>query len=138
MNLNKVFLIGRLVQEIDFKITNNGTQIAILNIATNRIYKDKNNQNIKETEFHRIIVWGKLAETCKNFLNKGRLIFVEGRIHYRNWLTPDGQKKSITEIIAENIIFGPKNIADDEYVNEELTDFENSFSQETDIWDIKF
>ncbi|GIW66205.1 MAG: single-stranded DNA-binding protein [Candidatus Parcubacteria bacterium] len=138
MNLNKVFLIGRLVQEVDFKITPNGTQVAFLNIATNRIYKDKNNQNVKETEFHKIIAWGKLAETCRNYLNKGRLILVEGRIHYRNWLTPNGEKRTTTEIIAENITFGPKSINESEDIEEDLTSFENTFNQDNNIWDIQF
>lgn len=135
MNLNKVFLIGRLVKEIDFRISSSGNQVAVLNIATNRTYRDKNNQNINETEFHRIIVWGKLAENCKNYLTKGRLILIEGRIHYRNWLTPDGQKKFITEIIAENIIFGPKTT---EETTEEFKDFETNFEQEDNIWEIQF
>lgn len=136
MNLNKVFLIGRLVKEVDFKVVPTGNQIAILNLATNRTYKDKTNQNVNETEFHRIIVWGKLAETCKNYLTKGRLVFIEGRIHYRNWLTPDGQKKSITEIVAENVIFGPKNV--EEEIVEEYKDFETNFDQGNNIWDIPF
>jgi single-strand DNA-binding protein len=137
MNLNKVFLIGRLVQEVDFKVLpQTGNQIAILNLATNRTYKDRNNQNITETEFHKIVIWGKLAETCKNYLNKGRLVFVEGRIHYRTWLTPEGQKRQTTEIIAENIIFGPKTMEEENI--EEFKDFENNLNQEANIWDIQF
>ncbi|MEM5782425.1 MAG: single-stranded DNA-binding protein, partial [Candidatus Aenigmatarchaeota archaeon] len=93
MNLNKVFLIGRLVQDVDFKIVPTGTQLAVLNIATNRIYKDKNNQTQKETEFHKVIAWGKLAETCRDFLTKGSLVFIEGRLHYRTWLAQDGTKR---------------------------------------------
>jgi single-strand DNA-binding protein len=136
MNLNKVFLIGRLVKEVDFRIAPTGNQIAVLNIATNRNYRDRNNQEVNETEFHRVIAWGKLAEICKNYLTKGRLIFVEGRIHYRNWLTPDGQKKFITEIIAENVTFGPKTI--EEETTEEFKDFETNIDQEGNIWDIQF
>lgn len=136
MNLNKVFLIGRLVKEVDFRIISTGNQVAVLNIATNRVYKDRNNQNITETEYHRVIAWGKLAETCKNYLNKGRMIFVEGRIHYRQWLTPGGEKKFTTEIIAENIRFGPKTA--EEETTEELKDFETNFEEESNIWDIQF
>jgi single-strand DNA-binding protein len=139
MNLNKVFLIGRLVQDVDFKITpTNSLPLAILNIATNRVFKDRNNQIKTETEFHKVIAWSKLAETCRDYLSKGRLVFIEGRIHYRNWLTPEGIKKTSTEIIAENIKFGPKQ---EEHIDvvEEFKDFEETInSQETDIWNIQF
>jgi single-strand DNA-binding protein len=102
MNLNKVFLIGRLVQDVDFKITpTNSLPLAILNIATNRVFKDRNNQIKTETEFHKVIVWGKLAETCRDYLSKGRLVFVEGRIHYRNWLTPEGIKKHQQKLLQK-------------------------------------
>lgn len=138
MNLNKVFLIGRLVQDVDFKIVPTGTQLAVLNIATNRIYKDKNNQTQKETEFHKVIAWGKLAETCRDFLTKGSLVFIEGRLHYRTWLAQDGTKRIQTEIIAENIKFGPKSTSEE--IIEELDEFEVSKNEEppTDIWEIPF
>jgi len=138
MNLNKVFLIGRLVQDVDFKIAPSGTPIAILNIATNRTYKDKFGVSRTETEFHRVVAWGKLAELCRDFLSKGRLIFVEGRIHYRTWLAADGTKRNTTEIIAENITFGPKSISEtieQEEVPEELKEFEEP---PEDIWEIPF
>ena len=108
MNLNKVFLIGRLTQDVDYRELNSGTPVATINIATNRFYKDKTGEQRKETQFHRIIAWGKLGELAKNYLAKGGLVLVEGRITYRNWLTPSGEKKYQTEIIAENITFGPR------------------------------
>lgn len=135
MNLNKVFLIGRLVQDVDFKILPSGTPIAIINIATNRTYKDRLGQQKTETEYHRIIAWGRLAELCRDYLSKGRLIFVEGRIHYRTWLAPDGTKKTQTEIIAETIQFGPKPGEAIEEIPEELKEFEEPPS---DIWEIPF
>ncbi|MEM5875680.1 MAG: single-stranded DNA-binding protein [Candidatus Aenigmatarchaeota archaeon] len=138
MNLNKVLLIGRLVQDVDFKIAPSGTPIAIINLATNRLYKDKSGANKTETEFHRVVAWGKLAELCRDYLTKGRLIFVEGRIHYRTWLSADGTKKVTTEIIAENIIFGPRpslEIVESEEIPEELKEFEEP---PPDIWEIQF
>lgn len=108
MDLNKVFLIGRLTQEVDFKYLSSGTPLANLNLATNRIYKDKSGNLKKEVEYHKIVVWGKLAELCRQYLSKGRLIFVEGRISSRNWLDSQGNKKTSYEIIAENLSFGPK------------------------------
>jgi single-strand DNA-binding protein len=108
MNLNKVFLIGRLTQEVDFKYLPSGTAIANLNLATNRVYKDKIGNLKEEVEYHKIVVWGKLAELCRQYLSKGRLIFVEGRIRSRTWLDSHGNKRMSYEIIAENIRFGPK------------------------------
>lgn len=108
MNLNKVFLIGRLTQDVDFRYLPSGTAIAILNLATNRIYKDRTGNLKEETEYHKVVAWGKLAELCRQYLNKGRLIFVEGRIRSRTWLDNQGNKKLSYEITAENIRFGPR------------------------------
>jgi len=108
MNLNKVFLIGRLTQEVDFRYLPSGTSIATLNLATNRVYKDRTGNLKEEVEYHKVVAWGKLAELCRQYLNKGRLVFVEGRIRSRNWLDNEGNKRVSYEIIAENIRFGPK------------------------------
>jgi len=108
MNLNKVFLIGRLTQDVDFRFLPSGSMVATLNLATNRVYKDKSGNFREEVEYHKVIAWGKLAELCKQYLNKGRLIFVEGRIKSRNWIDTQGNKRINYEIIAENIRFGPK------------------------------
>ena len=108
MNLNKVFLIGRLTQEVDFRFLPSGTSIATLNLATNRVFKDKTGNLREEVEYHKVIAWGKLADLCRQYLNKGRLVFVEGRIKSRNWLDSQGNKRISYEIIAENIRFGPK------------------------------
>ncbi len=108
MNLNKVFLIGRLTQEVDFRYLPSGTPIATLNLATNRVYKDKIGNLKEEVEYHKIVVWGKLAELCRQYLTKGRLIFVEGRIRSRNWLDAQGNKRTSYEIVAEDIRFGPR------------------------------
>lgn len=108
MNLNKVFLIGRLVQEVELKYLPSGTPLAVLNIATNRAYRDKQGNLREETEYHRVIAWGKLGETCKQFLTKGRLVFVEGRIRSRSWIDTQGNKRTSFEIVAESVRFGPK------------------------------
>lgn len=108
MNLNKVFLIGRLTQDVDFRYLPSGTAIAILNLATNRVYKDRIGNLKEETEYHKVVAWGKLAELCRQYLSKGRLIFIEGRIRSRTWFDSQGNKKLSYEIMAENIRFGPK------------------------------
>lgn len=108
MNLNKVFLIGRLTQEVDFRYLPSGNPLAVLNIATNRIYKDRTGNTKEEAEYHRVVAWGKLAELCRNYLNKGRLVFVEGRLRSRSWVDTQGNRRSSYEIVAENIRFGPR------------------------------
>jgi single-strand DNA-binding protein len=121
MNLNKVLLIGRLTQDVDFRFLPSGLAIAILNLATNRVYKDKTGNFKEEVEYHKVIAWGKLAELCKQYLSKGRLVFVEGRIRSRTWIDTQGNKRINYEIVAENIRFGPKpGLADSEKELENL------------------
>jgi single-strand DNA-binding protein len=108
MNLNKVFLIGNLTRDVNLKTTPTGQPVADFGVATNRVWVDQNGQKQQETEFHNIVVWGKMAELCSQYLTKGRLVFVEGRIRTRSWQDNNGQKRKRTEIIAENIQFGPR------------------------------
>lgn len=143
MNLNKVFLIGRLTQEVDFKFLPSGSAIANLTLATNRSYKDKNGNIAEETEFHRVVAWGKLAELCHKYLNKGRLIFVEGRIRSRSWVDNSGVKRVAYEIIAENISFGPRNAVIEaekelESLETELDSFKLDNDSDIDTLDISY
>jgi len=143
MNLNKVFLIGRLTQEVDFRFLPSGTPMAILNLVTNRIFKDKSGNLKEETEYHRVVAWGKLAEVCHQNLNKGRLIFVEGRIKSRSWIDAQGNKRVTYEIIAENIKFGPKPGSDSieknlEELEAEFEDYKLETPEEFGILDIPF
>lgn len=125
MNLNKVLLIGRLTQDVDFRYLPSGVSLAVLNVATNHSYKDKSGNLKEETEYHRVVVWGKLADLCRQYLNKGRLIFVEGRIKSRSWLDTQGNKRMSYEIIAENVRFGPKNISSNNNDDKELINLES-------------
>jgi len=108
MNLNKVFLIGRVTRDIELKSLSSGQTVANLGLATNRVYIDKNGERKEETEFHSVVVYGRQAEICKQYLNKGSLVLIEGRLRTRNWDTPSGEKRYMTEIIAERIQLGPK------------------------------
>jgi single-strand DNA-binding protein len=108
MNLNKVFLIGNLTKDVNLRATPSGQSVADFSIATNRIWVDNKGQKQQETEFHNIVVWGKMAELCNQYLSKGRMVLVEGRIRTRIWQDSNGQKRTKTEIIAENIQFGPR------------------------------
>jgi len=108
MNLNKVFLIGRLTKDPEIKNLPSGKNLCQISIATDRFYTDKNGEKQKETEFHNVILFGRLAEIASQYLKKGSLVFIEGRLRTRNWEDGAGNKKSRTEIIAERMQLGPK------------------------------
>lgn len=110
MNLNKVILIGNLAADPELRSTTTGKQVCNFRIATNRIWKDAAGQQQKETEFHMIVAWGKLAEIASKYLTKGALAMVEGRLRTRSWQDQSGIKKFRTEIVAEGLQLGPKRI----------------------------
>jgi single-strand DNA-binding protein len=114
MNLNKVFLIGRLTKDPEMKNLPSGRNLCQISIATDRFYTDKDGNKKQETEFHNIILFGRLAEIASQYLRKGSLVFIEGRLRTRNWEDGSGNKKSRTEIIAERIQLGPKAAPKDE------------------------
>jgi single-strand DNA-binding protein len=104
MNLNKVFLLGNVTRDVEIKVLPKGDKLASFSLATNRFYTDNTGEKKQETEFHNIVVFGKLADICERYIKKGSQVMVEGRIKTRNWET-DGIKKYKTEVIAENIQF---------------------------------
>lgn len=110
MNLNKVILIGNLAADPELRTTPTGKSVCNFRVATNRIWKDSSGQQQKETEFHTIVAWGKLAEIASRYLTKGSLAMVEGRIRTRSWQDASGNKKYRTEIVAEGLQLGPKGI----------------------------
>src|SRR3989344_4771029 len=107
MNLNKVFLIGNLTRDPETRALPSGQSVTSFSIATNRVYK-KDGKQEKQTEFHNIVAFGRLAEICSQYLSRGKMIFVEGRLVNRNWEAKDGTKKNRTEIIMENMQMGPR------------------------------
>jgi single-strand DNA-binding protein len=108
MNLNKVILIGNLTRDPETRNTSSGTTVANFSLATNRVWVDQNKQRQTKAEFHNVVAWGRLADICSQYLQKGALAMVEGRIETRSWQAPDGTKKYRTEIVAENIQLGPR------------------------------
>ncbi len=110
MNLNKVFLLGNLTNDPQLRNLPSGQTVCTFGMATNRNWTDKETGEKKQkAEFHNIVVWRKLATIVAQYLKKGSLILVEGRLTTRNWDDPSsGIKKYKTEIVAENIQFGPK------------------------------
>lgn len=109
MNLNKIIIIGNLAADPESRNTPTGQQVCNFRVATNRVWKDRNTgQQQKETEFHSVVAWGKLADIASRFLNKGSLAMVEGRLKTRSWQDQAGNKKYRTEIIAETLQLGPR------------------------------
>lgn len=108
MNLNKAILIGNLTQNPETKTTPNGQTVATFTIATNRVWNDQQGQRQEQAEFHNIVAWGRLAEIVGQYLAKGRLCMVEGRLQTRTWDDQSGNRHWKTEIIVENIQLGPR------------------------------
>ncbi|KKQ96666.1 MAG: single-stranded DNA-binding protein [Candidatus Nealsonbacteria bacterium RIFCSPLOWO2_12_FULL_39_31] len=109
MNLNKVFLIGRLTQNPEAKTIPSGQMVCSFGLATSRTWTNTaTNQKEEKTEFHNIVLWRRLAEIASQYLTKGSLVMIEGRIQTRSWQDKSGIKKYRTEIIGENMQMGPK------------------------------
>lgn len=108
MNFNKVFLIGNLTRDPELRSLPSGQSVINFGMATNRMWKDKEGQRKQQVEFHNIVAFGKLADTLHQYLHKGGLVCVEGRLTTRSWDAQDGTKRSKTEIIAETIQLGPR------------------------------
>ena len=108
MNLNKAFILGNLTRDPELRQTATGQNVANFAVATNRMWSDPSGNKQTQTEFHNVVVWGRLAEIASQYLAKGRLVFIEGRITNRSWQDQQGQKKYRTEIVAENMQLGPR------------------------------
>jgi single-strand DNA-binding protein len=146
VNLNKVFLVGRLTRDPESKSLPSGQQVANFGLATNRYFNDKNGQRQEQVEFHNIVFFGKTAEIASQYLKKGSLTLIEGRVQTRSWQDPDGNKKYRTEIIGERLQLEPKSSSgqgasreNDDYNKEEIPVIqEDKDDEEIDIKDIPF
>jgi len=107
MNLNKVFIIGNLTRDPEMRTLPSGQPVCTFSMATNRTWKDKSGARQTMAEYHNIVMFGRLAEIAKQYLTRGKMVFIEGRIQTRSW-EKDGQKKSRTEIVAEEMQMGPR------------------------------
>lgn len=104
-SLNKVLLIGNLTRDPELRYVPSGTAVATFTIAVNRVYTSQAGEKKEEVSFIRIVVWGRRAEVCGEYLSKGSPVFIEGRLQSRSWEGQDGQKRSTTEVIADNVQF---------------------------------
>lgn len=104
-SLNKVLLIGNLTRDPELRYTPQGTAVCTFGLATNRSWTTEDNQKHEDTEFHNIVCWNRLAEIVAEYLNKGKQVYVEGRLSTREWEGQDGVKRRTTEIVANEVIF---------------------------------
>ncbi len=108
MDLNKVFILGRLTSDPQLRSIPSGTQVATFGVATNRVWNDKSGNRQEQVEYHNIVVWGRQAEVAGQFLKKGSVVLIEGRLQTRSWQDKQGQNRKTTEIISERLQLGPK------------------------------
>lgn len=103
-SVNKVILVGNLGRDAEIRYTSGGTAVATLSLATTDVWTDKGGQRQEKTEWHRVVLWGKTAETLQEYLLKGRQIYVEGRLQTRQWDDRDGNKRYTTETRADRVV----------------------------------
>jgi single-strand DNA-binding protein len=104
-NFNRVILMGNLTRDPELRYIPNGSAVANLRLAINRTYKSPTGENKEEVTYVTVVVWGKTAENCAEYLGKGRSVFIEGRLQSRQWDTEDGQKRSVMEVVADRVQF---------------------------------
>ncbi len=103
-SLNKVILIGNLTRDPELRYTPNGAAVCTIGLATNRSWTTETGEKKEDVEYHRLVSWNKLAELCSQLLSKGRKVYVEGRLQTRSFTGQDGNQKSITEIVMDDMI----------------------------------
>jgi single-strand DNA-binding protein len=108
MDLNKVLIVGRVTAPPELRKTPGGFSVTSFSVATNRVSKDKNGNRREETEFHNVVAWGRQAEVASQFLTKGGMVLVEGRLQTRSWQDKQGGNRKTTEIVCERLQLGPK------------------------------
>lgn len=142
MNLNKAMILGNVTRDPESRTTTSGQTVTTFGVATNRFYTDAQKQKQQKVEFHNIVAWGRLGEICSQYLKKGQLVFIEGRIENRSWDAPDGTKKFRTEIIAESMQMGPKTAGSDSQRSSSYAEKEDDVpsynDEEIEVKDIPF
>lgn len=108
MNLNKVFLIGRLTRDPETRSTQSGQSVTTLRLATNRVWNNQSGQKQEAVEYHTVVAWARLGEIASQYLKKGGLVMIEGRIQTRSWTDQSNNKRYTTEIVAESLQLGPR------------------------------
>jgi len=110
VNLNKIFLVGNLTRDPELRYTPQGTAVVTLRLAANRSFKDKAGQAQSDVCFVNVVVWSQMAEVCNQYLQKGRQVFIEGRLQSRSWQNSEGKTRSTLEIVASRVQFMPQGV----------------------------
>jgi single-strand DNA-binding protein len=108
MDLNKVILVGRVTADPQMRSTPGGQSVTTIGVATNRTWTDKAGQKQEQTEFHNVVLWGRTAEIAGQYLTKGAMVLIEGRLQTRSWTDKNGQQRKTTEVMAERMQLGPR------------------------------
>jgi single-strand DNA-binding protein len=108
MDLNKVILVGRVTADPQVRSTPGGQSVTTIGVATNRVWTDKAGQKQEQTEFHNVVLWGRTAEIAGQYLTKGAMVLIEGRLQTRSWTDKNGQQRKTTEVMAERMQLGPR------------------------------
>lgn len=141
MNLNKVILIGNLTSDPELRSTPSGQAVCNFRMATNRVWSNKaTGQKQQEAEYHTVVAWGRLAEIASQFLTKGSLAMIEGRLRTRSWQDSSGNKRFRTEVVAQTLQLGPRGAKTTEAVETGKEDIpiieEEKGEEEIDVKDI--
>lgn len=133
-SLNKVFLIGNLTRDPELRYTPSGTAVCTFGMATNRQWVTESGEKKEDAEFHRIVAWQKLAEICGKYLQKGKKVFIEGRIQTRSWTGQDGQQRTTTEIVIDNMMMldGTRREGDEETIPARNVDVKPKVQKQSD------
>jgi single-strand DNA-binding protein len=139
-SLNKILLIGNVGADPEMRYTPNGKAVTSFRIATNRTYTAADGERKKETEWFTINTWGKLAETCNQFISKGKLVYVDGSLRTRTWDGQDGQKRFVLEVTANSVLFLDRQSATAQLPGDEFEDATDvsAITNGTDPEDLKF
>ncbi|MBP7088369.1 MAG: single-stranded DNA-binding protein [Candidatus Omnitrophica bacterium] len=114
VNFNKVLLVGNLTKDPELRYTPSGVAVTTLRLAVNRSFKDRGGQTQKDTCFVNVVVWSQMAEVCNQYLQKGRQVFIEGRLQSRSWKNSEGQNRSTIEVVASRVQFMPQGARQEE------------------------
>jgi len=136
MNLNKIFILGNLTADPIIRALPSGQSVANFSVATNRVFYDKDRQKQEQAEFHNVVAFGRTAEIAQQYLKKGSMILIEGRIQTRNWQDSSGNKRNRTEIITERLQLGPRSASFQTSRSEFPAPKQNKIQKETSQEDI--
>lgn len=138
MGVNRVTLVGNLGADPDVKKTASGKTVTLFNLATSRSWINREGQKQQHTEWHRIVVWGKQAETCAEYLAKGRQVYIEGHLQTRSWDDDNGQKRYTTEVVANQVLFlGSPNQSTNQEKSTNQSQTETSYQSEPSLMEDK-